>query len=136
MNRVFLVGRTCKDVDYSTTASGISVGKFSIAVDRRYNKDGEKETDFFNIVTFKGQADNCNKYLKKGNKVGIVGTIQNRSYDDKDGVKRYITEIIADEVEFLTPKKEEEKTESVPPKEEKKPKAEMKPIEPDDSLPF
>ncbi|MBP5466948.1 MAG: single-stranded DNA-binding protein, partial [Clostridia bacterium] len=63
-----------------------------------------RETDFFNIAVWRGRAENCGKYLKKGNKVAVVGSLQNRSYEDKDGIKRNITDVVASEVEFLTPK--------------------------------
>ena len=112
MNKVWLIGNLTRDPELSETPNGVAVCKFSIAVSRDYtNSDGSKETDFFNIVVWRGRAENCAKYLKKGNKVAIVGSLQNRSYEDKDGIKRNVTDIIASEVEFLTPKQEE--TESV-----------------------
>lgn len=135
MNKVFLTGNLTKDPELTTTANGISVCKFSVAVQRRFAKEnGEKEVDFLNIVAWRGIADNCNKYLKKGSKVGIVGSIQTRSYEGNDGVKRFVTEIIADEVEFLTTKNnsEEKKTE---PKQEPEQTHFFTPIN-DDDLPF
>ena len=117
MNKVILVGNLTRDPELSETPSGIAVCRFSIAVSRDYsNAEGNRETDFFNITVWRGRAENCGRYLKKGNKVGVVGRLQNRSYDDKDGVKRYVTDIVADEVEFLTPKGalgEYEETEAV-----------------------
>ena len=105
VNKVILIGNLCADPTLTETPNGVAVCKFSIAVSRDYsNADGSRETDFFNIVVWRGRAENCAKYLKKGNKVAIVGSLQNRSYEDKDGVKRNVTEIIASEVEFLTPK--------------------------------
>ena len=105
MNKVILVGNLTRDPELSETPSGIAVCRFSIAVSRDYsNAEGNRETDFFNITVWRGRAENCGRYLKKGNKVGVVGRLQNRSYDDKDGVKRYVTDIVADEVEFLTPR--------------------------------
>ena len=105
MNKVILVGNLTRDPELSETPSGIAVCRFSIAVSRDYsNADGNRETDFFNITVWRGRAENCGKYLKKGNKVAVVGRLQTRSYDDKDGNKRYVTDIIADEVEFLTPR--------------------------------
>lgn len=105
MNKVLMIGNLTRDPELSETPSGVAVCKFSIAVSRDYaNADGNRDTDFFNIVVWRGRAENCGKYLKKGNKVAIVGSLQNRSYEDKDGVKRNVTEIIASEVEFLTPK--------------------------------
>ncbi len=105
MNKVILVGNLTRDPELSETPSGIAVCRFAIAVSRDYaNADGTRETDFFNITVWRGRAENCGKYLKKGNKVAIVGSLQNRSYDDKDGVKRYVTDVVANEVEFLTPR--------------------------------
>ena len=117
MNKVILVGNLTRDPELTETPSGVAVCRFSIAVSRDYaSADGTRETDFFNITVWRGRAENCGRYLKKGNKVGVVGRLQNRSYDDKDGVKRYVTDIVADEVEFLTPKGaqgEYEETEAV-----------------------
>ncbi len=105
MNKVILIGNLTRDPELTETASGIAVCRFSIAVSRDYaGADGNRETDFFNITVWSKQAENCGKYLKKGNKVAVVARLQNRSYEDKDGVKRYVTDIIASEVEFLTPK--------------------------------
>ena len=105
MNRVILIGNLTRDPELSETPNGIAVCRFAIAVSRDFaNADGTRETDFFNITVWRGRAENCGKYLKKGNKVAVVGSLQNRSYEDKDGVKRYVTDIVASEVEFLTPK--------------------------------
>ena len=105
MNKVILVGNLTRDPELSETGSGVSMCRFSIAVSRDYaNADGNRETDFFNITVWRNRAEVCARYLKKGNKVGIVGSIQNRTYDDKDGNKRTVTDIVASEVEFLTPK--------------------------------
>ena len=102
MNKVLLVGNLTKDPELTTTTNGISVCRFSIAVSRRYvGASGERETDFINIVVWRGQAENCHKYLKKGSKCGIVGTLQTRSYDAQDGSKRYVTEVSVDNVEFV-----------------------------------
>ncbi len=114
MNKTILIGNLTRDPELSETPSGAAVCKFSIAVSRDYaDADGNRETDFFNITVWRGRAENCGKYLKKGNKVAIVGKLQNRSYEDKDGIKRTVTDIIADEVEFLTPKQASQEEESV-----------------------
>ena len=106
MNKVMLIGNVVRDLEMSKTSSGHTVCSFSIAVSRKFvNADGEKETDFFNIVTWRGLAENCAKYLKKGSKISVVGSIQNRSYLASDGTKRHTTDIMAEDVEFLTPKK-------------------------------
>lgn len=131
MNKVILIGNLTKDPELSTTNSGISVCRFTLAVPRRFaNAEGERETDFFNITVWRAQAENCNKYLKKGSKASIIGSLQNRSYDAQDGTKRYITDIVAEEVEFLSSRQAgetgERKDEEV---------AKLQPID-DDSLPF
>ena len=105
MNKVILVGNLTRDPELTETPTGIAVCRFSIAVTRDYaNSEGTRETDFFNITVWRGRAENCGKYLKKGNKVAVIGSLQNRSYEDKDGIKRTVTDVIASEVEFLTPK--------------------------------
>jgi len=105
MNKVILIGNLTRDPELTETPSGIAVCRFAIAVSRDYSgSDGTRETDFFNITVWRGRAENCGKYLKKGNKVAVVGSLQNRSYEDKDGIKRNITDIVANEVEFLTPR--------------------------------
>ena len=103
MNKAIIIGNLTKDPELKTTASGISVCTFRVAVTRPYKRD---ETDFLSIVTWRGLAENCAKFLAKGRKVGIVGSIQTREYDDNNGQRRYVTEIVADDVEFLTPKGE------------------------------
>ena len=113
MNKVILIGNLTRDPELSKTPNGVSVCRFSIAVNREYqNAEGEREADYFNINVWRNQADNCAKFLAKGRKVCVVGSLQNRSYEDKDGVKRTITEITASEVEFLSPKQAEETTET------------------------
>lgn len=105
MNKVILIGNLSKDVELTTTPNGISVAKFSLAVNRNYtNSNGERECDFFNIVAWRDLAERCNQYLSKGKKAAICGALQTRSYENADGIRVYITEIIADNVEFLSPK--------------------------------
>lgn len=102
MNKCEFIGRLTKDPELTTTTSGISITKFNIAVDRKFKKeDGTKETDFFNCVAWRGLADNINKYVHKGSKVYVFGEIQNHSYDDKDGIKRYVTDLQVSDCEFL-----------------------------------
>lgn len=103
MNKVYLIGNLTRDPELAETNSGIKVCRFAIAVNRNYSSsDGERQTDFFNITVWRTQAENCGRYLKKGSKVAIVGSLQNRSYEDKEGVKRNVTDIVANEVEFLS----------------------------------
>ena len=105
MNKVFLIGNLTRDPEVTETPTGIAVCRFAIAVSRDYqNSEGTRETDFFNITVWRGRAEVCGKYLKKGSKVAISGSLQTRSYEDKDGIKRNVTDIVANEVEFLTPK--------------------------------
>lgn len=135
-NKCWLTGNLTKDPEYQKTNSGISVARFSIAVTRKYkNEAGEYEADFINCVAWRNTADFVSKYLHKGNKIGLTGSIQTRSYDAQDGTKRYVTEVIADEVESYTPKTENENK----PKTEAQAKQEvMQKFEPidDDNLPF
>ena len=105
MNKLFLIGNLTRDPEMSETASGVAFCRLGIAVNRPYQgSDGERATDFFNVTVWRTHAENCGRYLKKGSKVAIVGSLQNRSYEDKDGIKRNVTDVIANEVEFLTPK--------------------------------
>ncbi len=104
MNRAVLIGRLTKEPDLKTTQSGLSVCSFTVAVDRNFGE--KKETDFIPIVTWRALADNCAKFLSKGKKVAVSGRIQVRSYEANDGSKRYVTEILADDCEFLSPKGE------------------------------
>ena len=102
MNRVVLIGNLTKDPELTTTTSGVSICRFALAVSRRYtNSEGERETDFVNIVVWRNLAENCHKFLRKGSKAAIVGSLQTRSYDAQDGSKRYVTEVVAEEVEFV-----------------------------------
>ena len=111
MNKVILIGNLTRDPELTETPSGVPVCRFTIAVSRDYSdSQGNKETDFFNIITWRGKAETCGKYLKKGNKVAVCGSLQNRSYEDKDGIKRTVTDVIASDVEFLTPKQSEEES--------------------------
>lgn len=130
MNKLIIIGNLTKDPELSETSSGISYTKFTVAVSRNYtNSDGERETDFFDITAWRERAELCVKYLRKGNKVGIVGSVQFRTYEDDDGNKRKITEIKVDEIEFLTPKSS---SEEVKPSKKGKPQLE----ETDEDLPF
>lgn len=111
MNKCVFIGNLSKDVELTTTPNGTSVARFTIAVQRRFtNIDGERVADFINCVAWRGTAENLAKYCKKGDKVSVVGELQNRSYEAQDGTKRHITEIIADEVEFINTKKNDENT--------------------------
>lgn len=109
MNKVVLIGRTTKEVDLRRTESGKAVASFTIAVDNRFVlKDGKPTTDFFNCVAWNNIAENMGKFVGKGSLIGVEGRLQTRNYDDKDGKKVYVTEVIADNVEFLQTKRDEQ----------------------------
>lgn len=102
MNKVFLIGRLTRDPELRYTGNNTAVATFSIAVNRTFqNQQGEREADFINIVVWRKQAENVKNYLTQGSQVAIDGRIQTRSYDDNNGQKRYVTEVVADNVEFL-----------------------------------
>ena len=105
MNKVFLIGRLTRDPELRYTGSNVAVATFSLAVNRPFtNQAGEREADFINIVVWRKQAENVKNYLTQGSQVAIDGRIQTRSYDGEDGKKRYVTEVIADNVQFLDSK--------------------------------
>ncbi|MBQ9735084.1 MAG: single-stranded DNA-binding protein [Clostridia bacterium] len=136
MNKVILVGNLTRDPELTETPSGVAVCRFAIAVSRDYAAaDGTRETDFFNITVWRGRAEVCGKYLKKGNKVAIVGSLQNRSYEDKDGIKRNVTDVIANEVEFLTPKNAQSEIDDAPVVSSRRERPQLEAID-DNQLPF
>ncbi|MFS4465984.1 single-stranded DNA-binding protein [Staphylococcus haemolyticus] len=105
INRVILVGRLTKDPEYRTTPNGIDVANFTLAVNRNFkSKNGEQQADFINVVVFRNQAQNVNNYLSKGSLAGVDGRIQSRSYENKEGQRVFVTEVVADNVQFLEPK--------------------------------
>lgn len=111
MNKIILIGRLTKDPELSYTQGGKAVCKFTLAVDRPYNGES-KEADFINIVVWNKAGENAAKYLTKGRQTAVEGRLQLRSYDGNDGKKRYVTEVIADRVEFIgsTSAKHEDET--------------------------
>ena len=111
MNKIVLIGFLTKEVDLRYTPNGVAVANFTLAVDRPFIKDGNKETDFINIQVWNKAAENCAKYLDKGKQAAVEGRLQIRSYEGNDGNKRYVTEVVADRVEFLSaPSKKEEQS--------------------------
>ncbi len=105
MNKVFLIGNLTRDPELSETAGGVPVCHFSIAVNRNYSsQEGERQTDFFNCTAWRAMAESIARYTKKGKKVAVVGSIQMRNYEDNQGVKRTAVDIIAQDVEFLSPR--------------------------------
>lgn len=107
-NKVILLGRICKDIDlkYLSNANNTAVAKFTVAVDRKFHKQGEeKQADFLNCTAFGKTGEFVSKYFTKGSKIALVGSIQTRSWDDAEGKKHYATDIMVDEVEFAESKK-------------------------------
>ncbi|MEG1900173.1 MAG: single-stranded DNA-binding protein [Bacilli bacterium] len=105
MNKVILIGRLTKDPELRYTQSNVAVATFSLAVNRNFsNAQGEREADFINIVVWRKQAENIKNYIKQGSQVAVDGRMQTRTYDGEDGKKRYITEVIAENVQFLDSK--------------------------------
>ena len=135
MNKVILIGNLTRDVELTTTSNGTSIAKFSLAVNRNFkNSEGERDADFINIIAWRELGERCAEYLAKGKKAGVVGSIQSRSYETQDGDKRYVTEVVASEVEFLTPRGNDRDEPAAPPQ-GKKTYKELEPVE-DDDLPF
>lgn len=107
LNKICLVGRMTKDPELKYLQNGTAVTTFTLAVDRTFkNKNGKREADFINIVVWRKQAENVANYTHKGSLVAVAGRIQTRSYEGKDGQRRYITEVVAEEVHFLDSKKQ------------------------------
>lgn len=105
LNRVVLVGRLTKDPEFRTTPSGVEVSTFTLAVNRTFtNAQGEREADFINVVVFRKQAKNVNDYLSKGSLAGVDGRVQSRSYENQEGRRVFVTEVVADSVQFLDTK--------------------------------
>lgn len=105
INRTVLVGRLTRDPELRYTPSGVAVASFTIACDRPFtNQQGEREADFIRCVIWRRPAENVANYLKKGSLAGVEGRIQTRSYDDNDGKRVFITEVVADRVQFLEPR--------------------------------
>ncbi|MBN1776282.1 MAG: single-stranded DNA-binding protein [Clostridiales bacterium] len=107
MNKVILVGRLTRDPEVKTTQNQIDVCSFTVAVDRRFkSSSGEKQADFINCVAWRQQAKLLGQYFQKGSRIGIVGTIQTRTYEDKDKKTVYVTEVVVDEIEFVDSKRD------------------------------
>lgn len=105
INRVVLVGRLTKEPEYRVTPSGVQVATFTLAINRTFtNQNGERQADFINCVVFRTPAENVNKYLNKGNLAAVEGRLQSRSYENNEGKRVYVTEVVCDSVQFLEPK--------------------------------
>lgn len=108
MNKVFLIGNISTDIQLRYTQSNMAVATFNLAINRLKRGDGTQVADFINIVVWGKQAESINKYLNKGSKLAIDGRIQTRNYNAQDGAKRYVTEVVAENVQFLDSKKTEQ----------------------------
>ncbi len=131
MNKFLGLGRTTKEIELTTTNNGTEVAKFTLAIPRAFkNKDGEKEVDFLNCIAWRKNAENIAKYVNKGDQLAIVGRVEVRSYEAQDKTKRYVTEVVVEEFEFLGGKKDGGK--------EKVEETKLVPIDDDlgDNLPF
>ena len=112
MQKFIGIGNLTKDPENTTTSNGVDISKFTLAVKRKFkNESGEYEADFLNCVAWRKTAELIGQYANKGDKLAVVGTVQTRSYDASDGTKRYVTEIVVDEIEFLTAKEKKESKE-------------------------
>lgn len=139
MNKIILIGNLTRDPEAGSTSGNVNFTRFTIAVNRSFtNANGERVADYFDVICWRQLAERCAKYLFKGSKVGINGSVQRRQYEDRDGIKRTSFDVVADEVEFLTPKNA-----SMTPRdsqngyqpEEPHPVSDMQPVDSDD-LPF
>lgn len=104
MNKVILMGRLTREPEVSSSSSGTTFARFSIAVDRKFKKEGDPEADFFNCTSFGKQAEFVERYLKKGTKIVVSGRLQNNNYTNKDGQKVYDVRVMAEEIEFAESK--------------------------------
>ncbi len=139
MNKVFLIGNLTRDPELTETASGVPVCHFAIAVNRNYSsQDGERQTDFFNCTAWRSMAETIARYTKKGKKVAVTGSIQLRNYEDNQGVKRTAVDIIAQDVEFLSPRDNEDSfdDEPAPRANTQKRKPTLQAMDDDSDIPF
>ena len=141
INKVVLVGRLTKDPELRYTPSGVAVSNFTVACNRPFKTDGKQEADFINCVVWRKPAENLANYMKKGNLIGLDGRIQTRSYEGQDGKRVYVTEVVADSVQFLESKNqgkkssEQERIDAM--NEELEKVSELEPVDiGDDDLPF
>lgn len=115
MNKIILIGNLTHDPEVRSTQSGNTVCSFTIAVNRKYGAaSGQKTTDFFRINAWRQLGESCGRYLAKGRKVAVTGELQARTYEAKDGSTRMSLDVLADEVEFLSPKQDEQEGDSAP----------------------
>ena len=138
MNQFIGIGRVTAKPELQQTPNGVNVCKFTLAINRPYQQNGNTQADFLNVVAWRTLAENCSKFLDKGKQCAVRGSVQVRSYEDNNGNKRYVTEIIADGVEFLGSKSESTNNDYGTPPPEKKTRPAMDELEEidDGDLPF
>jgi single-strand DNA-binding protein len=138
MNKVFLIGNLTRDPELTETSGGVKICRFAIAVNRNYaGGDGERKTDFFNCVAWRGLGETVARYSRKGNKVAVSGSIELRNYEDSQGVKRTGVDIVAQDVEFLTPKNGGGDDFDAPaPSQRSGSKPQLQPFDDDSDIPF
>ena len=108
MNKVILVGNLARDPELRQTPAGVSVARFTVAVSRRYSKDGQQQTDFIGCVAWRQQAEFLCRYFQKGSGIQLCGSIQTRSWDGQDGKRQYATDVVADEISFNGPRRQQD----------------------------
>lgn len=136
MNKIILIGNLTRDPESETTQSGVNFTRFNIAVNRPFaNANGEHVADYFDVITWRGLAERCAKYLFKGSKVGVHGSVQRRQYEDNNGIKRTSFDVVADEIEFLTPKFANPKATDAEPEQPDGSISDLQPVN-NDELPF
>ncbi|MDE6585850.1 MAG: single-stranded DNA-binding protein [Clostridia bacterium] len=139
MNKVFLIGNLTRDPELTETSGGIKICRFAIAVNRNYSgSDGERKTDFFNCVAWRNLAETVARYTRKGIKVAVSGSIELRNYEDSQGVKRTGVDIVAQDVEFLTPRgtSNDDVYDSPAPAQRGGAKPQLQPFDDDSDIPF
>lgn len=137
MNKVFLIGNLTRDPELTETSGGIKICRFAIAVNRNYSgSDGERKTDFFNVVAWRGLGETVARFAKKGNKVAVSGSIELRNYEDSQGVKRTGIDIVAQDVEFLSPKADGSDDFDAPAPSSRSSKPQLQPFDDDSDIPF
>ena len=137
MNKVFLIGNLTRDPELSETNGGVSVCRFGIAVNRRFSsQDAERQTDFFNVTAWRALGETVARFTKKGNKVAVVGSIQIRNYEDNNGQRRTFVDVVADEVEFLSPKNSGGDSDDYAAPSSPRKKPALEPFDDDGDIPF
>ncbi len=139
MNKVFLIGNLTRDPELTETNGGIKICRFAIAVNRNYSgSDGERKTDFFNCVAWRNLAETVARYTKKGIKVAVSGSIELRNYEDSQGIKRTGVDIVAQDVEFLTPRGNngDDGYDAPAPSQRSSSKPQLQPFDDDSDIPF